>query len=380
MNAGGKTISILAVSGIIFAAGALGVIYTQSKFADTLIEERKAGKSENINSLISLNNASVYTFVSEYSAKPEIEAMVRKGVPKTEPPRIILPLGDYKAYAAVLYDKDFGVIATALNYSEKAGIVDPEKLAFSKELTAADTVKNKISHSFSILDGKPVEVFVSAVYPAVPAAADNKPEGYFLTFKVWDDDLLSAFSGILGTTAGIAIPGKEPAATALNRDNFIVKKDLLDVEGKAVATLELAYPLGEARNFAMKTLWPVGILVISIFVIMILVSYLLFSWIITPMKKMLEAFRNNDMGNIEELKVRQDEFGEMSRLMEKMADSGPKAGGQTNDELKASLGSVKEAINILSEELAGDLNDEQSQFLSVAKRNTEKMEKILNSK
>ena len=391
MKTSGKTITILAVSGVIFAAAAYGIIYLQSKDANALIEQKKVGKSDSINSLIAFQSPAISTFVSEYSARDEVVSLMRKKVPSPEPQRISLPLNNYKAYAAVVYGKDFSVIATALNYSESVGIVDPEKVIFSSATMAADIEKNKISHSFSVLDGKPVEIFVSAIYPKArartiggAALVNDKPAGYLLAMKVWDSEFVSELSKMAGAPASLKIPGKEPAQNAVSRDIFAVKKDLLDLEGKSVAAVEFSYPLGEVKSFTDKTLLSLGVLVLIAFLTVLIISSLLFSWTIAPLKKMVAAFRNKDAGNIEELKGRKDEFGEMGRLIGNMMDSGAATAGknasmQKTDELKTPLASVKEAINILTEELADELNDEQSSFLSLAKRNAEKMETILNS-
>lgn len=379
MKTGGKTMFVLAACGIIFAAGALGMLYYQSKDANALIEEKKAGKSEMIDSLLTLNSATLKTFVSEFSAREDIETLVRKGVPKNGAPRIILPLNSYNAYAAVVYGKDFQPVATALDYSEKVGIADPEKIFFSSATMIADIEKNKVSRSFSILEGKLIEIFASAVSPKSAFMGDGKPEGYFLAFTVWDDNTVSSLSKVLGVPAALSFDGKEPSAQpeAPGENYFTVKKDLLNLEGKPVAQIYATYPLGGVKSFAKKTMLFIGIMALAAFVILLLVSSLLFSWTVSPFKKMLAAFKNKDAGSIEELKDRQDEFGEMGRIVGGLMDSGPCV--PPKDELKTPLASVKEAINILSEELADDLNDEQSQFLEMARKNTEKMETILNS-
>ena len=48
-------------------------------------------------------------------------------------------------------------------------------------------------------------------------------------------------------------------------------------------------------------------------------------------------------------------------------------------ELRSPLGAIKEGVNLVLEGLAGDINDEQKDLLSTAKRNTDRLGRLINN-
>jgi|GEM_PF-4195100 len=403
-----KVISFFVFSVAAILALAVGIEYFESKESRGLVERQKAGKSENVSSLLSMNSNSLYTFTSDYCTRAEVTGQLKKKAAVLDGQRISLPLKNYGVYASVVYGKDFEVFTTALNYSEKVGITSPEKVMFSKELVTADISKNGISHSFSILDGKLVELCVAPIYKKIVPlrAIPENPvaDGYFLSMKVWDDSAISELSKTSGAKVFLEMADKPAVNKIANEtgDTFTVRKDFKDIEGKTIAWVGFDYGMGGLLNSAKRTALAIGLLAVLALFIMMLLARFLFSWTLEPLRKLNASFKEKSLGDIEELKERKDEFGDISRLLENvfafnkelesksaMIEKRVQSAGATEEakrefllkvagELKTPLASIKEALKILTENLADELDDEQSGFLEIARKNAEKAEGLVN--
>lgn len=248
---------------VIAISAVYSTLFLQNKNIGSLIENKKAETNTSINAFFDLENKSLYTFISDYSARDEVLRFFSKENPGARAPVFSLPLETYKADAAVLFNNNFGVISSLNNYSKDKNNFHPENISFSREEMARDVSKNKVSHTFAVLDKRVVELFVSQVAPAI-SNQNNISGGYLLIMKVWDNDYVSYIAKMNGAHFLEQRFSNE-------KDFFIIHKSLLNLEGRQISDIAFQFPVGNIRKDLGKTVLylsaPIFVSILALFIL-----------------------------------------------------------------------------------------------------------------
>ena len=184
----------------------------------------------------------------------------------------------------------------------------------SKEIFPYLFVKSKIPHFFvKSPQGELLEFYAGTIHPTADVERKTPPQGYFFATRVWKDEYVRDLSFLVSGTVSLELTPQERQRLLPNALSFTVPLYGWDERPVAQLSVEIeSKPLRQfigimQRQFTFILIF--GLLIGT--VVVILVTY----WVSLPLRAITLSLQENDPGLLSSLKTRQNEYGELSRLI-----------------------------------------------------------------
>jgi len=196
-------------------------------------------------------------------------------------------------------------------------VTDPSSRAFS---LTAQNIRELFSDSsswsiFMFQSGQLYELFGSTIVPTFDNAHHTRPNGYLIAAKTWDLAYCSEIEKATGFQ--LEIFQHDPAAPDHTSKGIeVIDQNLKGFHGSKSGSLAFHRP-----NPLASELNTLGYFAIAGSLILILVCLVFFywinKWISTPLNQITKSLSSGDIGSIKDILDKQDEFGDVARLIRK---------------------------------------------------------------
>ncbi|MFM2047997.1 MAG: hypothetical protein RI955_543 [Bacteroidota bacterium] len=288
---------------LVFVAGTIVFQQSINNSSSKIAANKKLEAQFELNKLLSLHNTFIQSFVLDNAKRTEMLQFVN------EP-------------NARWVDENIMQHAKSLNVDFLIIYNDEDKLLYKNGIDADykfhhDILEKNFSwqkpdnypHYFTKLNNEVVEIF------AAPIISKNKTEGYFIAGKIFSEKNCTALASLISNTS-IAI------ANDTNKNNLssseaelTIFKKLIDENNNDVAYLKVTGHIPDYANFSIYLKKYNIFFVAFSLVILTLLLYFISKYINSPLNKIFKTMEQNNITPIAKLKERQDEFGQLARLI-----------------------------------------------------------------
>jgi signal transduction histidine kinase len=294
-------------------------------------------------------------------------------------------LARYDISALWIFDRDLNLRASHANVHG----VSPDVLRETVDLRALFQ-RDHTCHFFMQTPAGPLEVWGATIHPSTDFDRKTPSQGYFLIGKVWDQKYLGELSALVGGEVRLMpLSGESVRASAavFAGDALTFDRNLCGWKGdpSAAVSVRIISPALDEYAHAIRD----NMVVSAAFVVVILLCIALFLLFCVnyPLQSLSESFSTNNPACIEKLSKSKDEYGQIARLMlqffaqrsrlEKAIEIESTFASTVSHELRNPLTSVKLSLDIVLEEMAGKLNKKQHDILEVAKKNVDRLARLI---
>lgn len=295
-----------------------GILFFQKSFERNRLILLFKQEEEHINTvfdkIIDLKGASLNTLAFDYTYWDEMVNLVEKEDRKWGKENLDPSLSTYNASAIWVYKLDLSQIYFVSNIEGAASL---ESLIPKVRITKMFSDTHFV-HFYIYSDKGLFEVRGATVQPSSDNERKTPARGYFFAGRLWSKEYLSELSRLNGCNIIVnPVSEKENAAYSSNPQKGIISltRILNNWKGRPAARIivwkesEMIKDFNRSYNLFLLTL----VSLVGLFLLVIL--YLLSSWIRKPLKSISEALETENSGYLDRLLEEKTEFGEISRII-----------------------------------------------------------------
>lgn len=235
-----------------------------------------------------------------------------------------------------------------------------------------------------------MEVWGATIHPSVDFERKSPARGYFLIGKLWDVSYLTELSSLVGgevrlpPSAGVSenVPGAHQP-----KDILTFSRVLRGYDGAPVAGVHVRIIAPYFDEYLKAVRYDMTMSIVFMCVLLAMITVFLVRWVHRPLWAISNALVSNNPAYIEKLPGLKDEFGQIASLMlkffeqrsrlEQALETETTFASTVSHELKNPLTSVKLSLDIVLDEMAGKLNKKQHDILEVAKKNVDRLARLI---
>lgn len=196
-------------------------------------------------------------------------------------------------------------------------IVTPT-LHFNKATISTFFAGNRSMHFFYMHKNMLIEIYGASIHPTTDRKREVVPAGYFFVGKNWDLAYLKELRTIVECKE-IKIPKNynESVIVPTRNDSIIYFAKEMNTPLNKTKSLSVIVSVDTQKLLEYNNHTKRNILILSLFYIFFgLISILLLTrWIVSPIRRISIALKNEDQRIIEKLKLKKHEFGEIAQMI-----------------------------------------------------------------
>jgi len=311
-----KLIFLLFMIVVFFAILFIVLFNIERKRSNFLFDERKKTEMRIFDKVTEVNGYSLKTLAYDYTYWDEMVNFIAAGNKAWAQENINASvLSNFQADAIWVYKTDLSLAYSINNLK----LADFEEFPLPKDAINSLFSHDRFCYFFINTPRGLMEVRGATIHPTADAKRITAPRGYFLTGRLWDNDYINLLQSTTGAAIVIVpVRGNEPAnRTNLNTGLITFSKILTGWDKKPLVRIDaniIAPSIGLLNRMSKRQL--------SLFIIfsVIVLSFTVFSithWIGYPLQLISLTLNTENTLHIDKLLKAKDEFGEISRLIDK---------------------------------------------------------------
>ncbi|MFA5373459.1 MAG: PAS domain S-box protein [Candidatus Omnitrophota bacterium] len=288
----------------------LGVITKRRQAAISLAEKEE--KVELVDKIIRLKGLSLETFANDYSYWGEMVHFVKTKDMEWARLNIQSGLSTYNANCAWVYDVDKSLVYDINTVGEDA----LRTLPLPQVALAKIFEKEKLCHFFINTAAGVLEIRGATIHPTEDFLRETPARGYFLVGRLWDQLYVDELEGLTGCEIEygdrIVLSKLKGAKDAID---IVFTRDFRGWDGGTVVTLRFACISKTLKMFIRTS--ELDFLTFFIFMVLVLAATSVFVTrsVSLPLRLISDALRTKDTGCIDRMRVWNNEFGDVARLV-----------------------------------------------------------------
>lgn len=307
-----KIITLISLVTVFFILGLLSLRNSETKNISMLLKDRVSEKDTILRKIIDLKSKTLLSYTYDYSYWDEMLVFLKTKNDQWAFENLITPLPTFNVNAVWIYDSDFNLSYTTNDLNDRTF----KELPLSKEDLKSISSKSLFAHFFINTNMGLMEISVAPLQPGYDAKRVTLPLGYYIGGRLWTNEYMNDLSALTSSKISIISNVKD---TLQKHDvetfEFINEINLPDWSGSNLVKLraKTESPIIE-RFFTYSSYQFIGTIIFIILVI-VLISMYLFKIINVPLKSITTSLENENVGHIEYLLHKKNEFGGIARLI-----------------------------------------------------------------
>ncbi|MFC1501029.1 CHASE4 domain-containing protein [Elusimicrobiota bacterium] len=388
---------------LLSSAGAYGLYYLSGQYAAIYSFDFETKKKEKLNKIIDAQSKPIHKLVSSYSRWSELARFIKDKNYKWAKNNLTISLKALDLDTISVYDSSYNLVYF---YSVPGKNMLKNSPLPKKDLKSIFNDGKK--HFYTKNKNFVLEIYTNQIYGKWYVSGKSKAKGYIAVSKVVDKSYTNNLSGLMD--ADVKINPALKLSDTSEDNKIVIRKEMKYWDKRTVSFLDMVFSeplLAKAlRNSDRILMFGLGLVLLAI----LFFSRAFTRFMFLPLSKILYGIREKSDEKIIKLKKSKSEFGEIANFVsskivkESPADTksavpvsskafvGEKEKNNTQElnqlkaqvskitslEVRTYLSSVREALKILLDEMAGEINDDQKEFVLLAKRNADKLNVLLN--
>ena len=301
------TLLLITVTGLFFFLFLLYQHIRRHEF-EAYLNSKIITDREVINKVMEFKSAGLQKTASGYSAWDDILKYIKNPDPHWAEENLGTSLVTFKLEQIGVYDLQGNAVFSISD--KRSGPAD-----FTPDQIHAWFTGKRTVHSFIQSKGRIFEIFGAIIVPTKDVQHLSPPQGFLTLVNTWDEQFVKELEEATGFHIGLT-----PDELQIHHDTSdimeVIYIPLMDAEGKKIATLKFYRENILAKQLEGVKYWPyLGIL---FFIIIVgLFVFLIRIWITVPLGNIAKSLTVNSIDPLKHLMTRADEFGEISRILEK---------------------------------------------------------------
>lgn len=296
----------------------LGARFYENKQLKIIESNFKNEKKVSFQKLIILKGEVLENLVNnEYSIWDETVEYIKAPNKKYEKDNLEFLFSKYDISNIWVFDDSLNKVYAQKNPFDSLNLSDePFAISEIKELLK----KNNLNHFFVKTASGLMEVYFASVHDESDTGRQLPPDGYIGAARIWDDDYIDALEALTGTRieiAGVGNTSEQTTKGGLESSVHKVVLDLYDYNPAVCSKIAFIFNYNTIdRYHSIQEARMILFLIYATFFILV-VAFFLYKWITHPLKAITESLGNNDPSGLQNYTGKTDEFGILSRLVEK---------------------------------------------------------------
>lgn len=177
-----------------------------------------------------------------------------------------------------------------------------------------------LEHFFAWSGEEFLELRAATVHPTSDIERQTPRQGYFFVGRLWDQDLLNEFSGLLHAQLSLQRPissslQRSTAERLRQQNKMYFAKDLKGVDGQPVATLSIERPFLLGDYMEQFSLGYRKLFLFAALIFIVVFFLFGFFWISRPLLRIAQAVSKEDSAMLQQMSKNSSEFGSLSQLI-----------------------------------------------------------------
>jgi signal transduction histidine kinase len=395
-----KFVLLLCVAVLLAAAAYAWLRASQDENLRILVSESKRDRTTTFDKLMTLKGHSIEALAFDYTYWDEFVSFIAGENPRFATDQLDTCLPTYEADWLSVHRPDGSLVYSIARDEDEIEHLDASPLPADVVRTAL-AGSRRLCHFFLRLDDGLVEVRGATVHPSEDEERETEPRGLFFVGRRWNDGFLAEVRRLTDADVRVvdsrtAEPPEPGDAETLAFSRLL--PGLVHPTERADVRIRLPF-LGEARRAADAQARQQ---VISFAGLGLLLTLAVTVWVVLPLRHVTQALDTQSEEPLRRISSTGDEFEriaalirasfEQQRRLEVEVGERKAAEARALDalkvrseftsmvshELRTPLSVISESVALVYEGIAGPVSDEQKDFLDTARRNTERLTRLIN--
>jgi methyl-accepting chemotaxis protein len=313
-----KLVLLVAAVALLFIASFVYFLYAQKTVFIGLFEAESKGLQVNFDNILDLKGQTLQTYVNDYTFWDEMVDFVKSLDSQWAEQNIAASISDFDANIVNIYSSDFSFVYSCNNLDLKDAEI--KEVIFPKDVISNLFKQKKLGHFFVNSNRGLWEFRCASIHPTADAERKTAPAGYFFAGRQWDEGYLTSLSNFIGgsVTIGDAEQIQDYSrGSDFKKGEIKFSKTLNDFSNKPVKNINLLLKSPAIQELNKKFGMFFIIIIVLFITIIFSVSVFLSLWIHIPLDLIAKSLENKNTASLKILQNRNDEFGEVARLINK---------------------------------------------------------------
>jgi two-component sensor histidine kinase len=174
--------------------------------------------------------------------------------------------------------------------------------------------EQKIYSYFMWQSGEVYEVHSATIHPTADAEHAGVPHGVLAVVRRWDEEARAELADALGAEVSL-VSNREPAPES-TVDRVVVDAPLMGIDGLPAARIRASVSTPQLVAFADQRATAVQTGVLVVLMGTLGLGLAIHRWMIRPLDQFSQALSTRDAAPLSEIVRRQDEFGDLGRMLQ----------------------------------------------------------------
>jgi signal transduction histidine kinase len=386
-----RLIALLSLVILIFFIGVLFVGRADEAQLQVLVRHVKQSRSDTFDRIVLLTGESLEALAYDYSYWDDMVKLAERGNLEFAKQNLDGALGTYKVDRLWVYRLNGTVAYQIMRGPSGQAVPAVGSLLSPAMIHAALGGDKRFCHFFLTSGDDLIEIRGATLHPTADQARRTPPRGYFFVGRVWNDALLGRLASLSATAVRIERPRADGQFEPLPKDavdTVHFSQAFPELDGKPAFRLAVTSQLDFLRQFDDSTATRLRLEVAFVVAFLVVISMLINAWVTSPLNAVSKALDEHEPRHLDRMLSTRNEFGRLARLVRHSFDQEETLAAAMNmkseftsmvsHELRTPLSVITESIALVHEGLAGPISAEQQDFLDTAKRNAERLNRIIN--
>jgi len=283
-----------------------GFIYQwekQKQQQDNILKLQAEQFAETFKTVVDLKTAKIHSYIHDYSYWDDMVHFARSGDSKWARINLEETVDDFETdYICVIGQDSKVVYEFGVQNQQLLNAVKSYPYNFAKPVFQTFFVKT---------DEGPFEIFIAPIQYGEDSNRVGKPQGYFIGAKHWDAKFIREFETI--THQHVELKKND-------HTQYDLEHPLFDANHQKIYSLGII--LDSSTSDALEAYFKTNLYTLSVifWIAMVVAGWVIYNYIVDPIRKITLSMRTSDMNYLEGLSKKQDEFGQIARLVEEFAE------------------------------------------------------------
>jgi len=343
---------LLLLLGVLFASTFIIHSNIDRRTLSIMAQQANQEKNDIFDNLLSLASKGIETFAFDYTYWDEMVDFVKDPQNRREwaVQNIDPGLSVFNASSAWIFDLSGSLVYSVSNLKDEALKKFPLSTEGIKEVFA----EKRLRHFFVNTGQGVEEVRGSTIHPTTDPERKTDPAGYFFTARLWDKGYLAELSRLIGGSITV-VPFSQAAAAAdnakLQLGEIRLSRILKGPYDEPVARLNASSRSKSVVLLQKQIKQYFFLFAFFAFVVFALVIIFVTRWISAPLNLISKALRGQEPAYIKAFYKVRNEFGEISRLIQRFVEQKESLARQISDRerIEAALKESEERFRQVTE-------------------------------
>ncbi|MEO8512646.1 MAG: histidine kinase dimerization/phosphoacceptor domain -containing protein [Ignavibacteria bacterium] len=348
-----RIIYLVAALGLLMLCGLFYLKTTEDSRVTMLMKDEQSDNTILLQKIIDFKSEGLKTFANDYTYWDEMVQFVQNNDTAWSNANIAVSMPSYGVDYVWVFDEEYKP-----GYHVSGANVPPiDSEIITKEMLLKMTSGSRFFHFFIRTNSGIVEISGATIHPTADPERLTKPRGYFAAGRLWSDKLIGEISELTGSDIVLKEVNRNDSLLLHGNDaNYVIYSayTLNTWEGKPLIQALSSREVTIVKSMHEQSHRQLTFILVFVFGILLLFSVSLYYMVNLPLSKTTRSLRESDTKHILKLVKKQDEFGEMARLINDFFDQKQKLVKEIEERTEA-----EGKLRISEEELKHSLTEKE---------------------